>query len=1253
MIEENAAVSDIVWTPARGENDPDVRSISWNNILLSDEVHGGKFLTSAEVRINPDTALQSTVFLAACRIISETVAGLPLLVYRRLKNGNEEIASEIPLSHVLGFAPNSWQTKFEFFEQMLMALTCWGNSYTEVKSGKYGSVTELNNLHPSRMRIERLENGRLKYSYNDPQTGRMMQYTQDQIMHVRWTPEPDGVKGMVPVEVSRDAIALARACEIYASKFWANMGRPGVVLQTDGALSAETAERLRENWERIHRGVQNAHRTAILTNGLKIEPFGATNNDSQFLEVRRFQCEEIARCFRLPLHLIQGQSGGNLEVQGQEFVNYTLMPWLTRIEQSISRSLIYDDAVYYAKFDTKGLLRGDSGSRASWYSTMLNLGVLSINDIRRAEGYGPLGPEADTHLVAMNLQPLEEAVKPKPDPSMMPGFGSGAPPKAPGGPPSLSEVKTGKSPLESPKGEDSAKQSQTRMSAETRTAPGDLQKGDFVSWGSSGGRARGRVVRLVKGGSVNVPDSDFTIEGTEDDPAALIAVYEEVSGGWRLTKTRVGHKISTLTKIKPLESANDEESRELLPQDEKLEEAHEEIADEDGKWNKTAAHYIEKNPFASRGIKCQNCTHYVEEGGCKVVSGSIDGDAICKLWVIPTEKIVDGPEQRAYCPTGPGGGVKNDCSPAGGSEVKLTASEAREKFERYRPFVSVGDSKNSENIRVPQDEEISAALKDADVQQSKIGASRKLPDGTPIALRIDIPAWNKSEGKTYVVTVHEGKNPEAKKPFGSVLGYDSMAMLSGPVRFSANDEDRAQQVAEGKSKTPLATVNGAFSASRDVPSDIDSWTPVGYDPQKATYFYDKRTGQEVVGGVGALSAGNTVFTREPKYGNRNAKKHYRSLEEMMAVDSWGLESRGFCPTGEGGGIDNSCGDKDGQGGEDGNSSDGNDSSGDSPSDCPKPCHDADVEADKNQDGVTDKARVGVPAMDVPPPPPIPRIPNLDERARAVEESFIAHYEDDPEGVAGQFRELVGSMGDPPTFGTDDAKCLTDAWSDPDAESRAENRATLNTCLHQAANAIAKRAFLQHLDTLKEGDEIMVTVGGCGAGKGFALKNNPKALEQKGKSKAVWDSAGDQNATENPWILAEAEKRGLKATFVYVHADPERQWADPERGVVKRASDPKDGRMVDAKVFADSYAIGARNHHAFHQANKDNPNASFVFLDNTGKPKEVSGVPKEALAYDSAKLAEFAERTVEKSSAPDRVKTGALQGRKIWGKAKKK
>jgi HK97 family phage portal protein len=1162
-MSEERVLSDFVWTPERGENDPEVRSISWNNLLLSDEVYSGKFLTAAEIRINPDTALQSTTFLACCRIISETVSSLPIHVYRRLKNGHEEIASEIPLYHVLTFAPNSWQTKFEFFEQMVMALTCWGNSYTEVNSGKYGAVTELNNLHPSRMRVERLENGRLKYSYNDPQTGRLLQYTQDQIMHVRWTPEPDGVKGMVPVEVSRDAIALSRACEIYASKFWANMGRPGIVLQTDGALSAETAERLRDNWERIHRGVQNAYKTAVLTNGLKVESFGATNNDSQFLEVRRFQIEEICRVFRLPLHLVQGQGGGSLEIQGQEFINYTLMPWLTRIEQSISRSLIYDDAVYYAKFDTRGLLRGDSNSRAAFYSTMLNLGIFSINECRKAEGLGPLGPEADKHLVAMNLQPLEEAVKPKPDPSMMPGFGSGAPPQAPGGPPSLSEVKTGKPPIASPKGEDSAK-------------------------------------------------------------------------------------------------------RSLNPQDAELEEAHVEIAEEEGKWSKESAHYIEKNPFAARGIKCHNCTHYVEEGGCKIVSGLIGGEAICKLWVIPQEKITQEPESRAFCPTGPGGGVKNDCGskddggPAAESGGKKTnkgnfpianslpkeVPAGHESLSEYVAFKPVPEGSGNSAFAVPpSDEDLAQALIGSNKSKgTKIGKAKELPEGTTVALRIDIPAFNHSTdrmGKSvYAITVHEDKGGKSKD-FGSPIGYEPMARLSGPVRFDSK-ETEAVRVATGETtKTPLATVKGKYTQDRTIPADIDTWTPVGFDPKKAAYFYDKKTGDEILSGTDAVSVGNTVFTRNPQRGPRNAKTHYRSLEEMMAVDSWGLESRGFCPTGEGGGIDNSCGDDEG--------------GGDSPAapkgdgDCPKPCGEVDVHADKNDDGVTDTARVGVPAFDVPPPPGIPRMPNLDEKSRAAEEAFVKHFENDPEGVSSQFRDLVMKQGDPPTFGTDDAKCLTDVWSESDPEKRAENRATLNTALHQCANAVAKRAFVQHLDTLEKGDSIMVTVGGCGAGKGFALKNNPDALELKGQAKAIWDSAGDQNATENPWIQAEAEKRGLSVTYVFVHADPKVQWADPNRGVVKRASDPKDGRMVDAKVFADSYAIGAKNHHAFHQANKDNSNARFVFLDNTGKPKSIPGVPKEALDLNPSELASFAEKEVEKAQAPERVKKGALAGRRIWKK----
>lgn len=313
-----------------------------------------------------------------------------------------------------------------------------------------------------------------------------------------------------------------------------------------------------------------------------------------------------------------------------------------------------------------------------------------------------------------------------------------------------------------------------------------------------------------------------------------------------------------------------------------------------------------------------------------------------------------------------------------------------------------------------------------------------------------------------------------------------------------------------------------------------------------------------------------------------------------------------------------------------------------------------VEADQNGDGITDAARVGVGAFDVPPPPGVGRLPNLNRRERGVENAFIKAFAKNPDGMASQYRQIAldiaKAKGEPPTFETDAAKGLTKAWTHPDQNKRSQNRATLNTALHQTANAVAKRAFVQHMDSLKPGDRICVTCGGCGSGKGFALKNVPEALQLKMGSKAVWDSAGDQNATENPWVQAEAEKRGLKVDYVYCHANPESQWADPDMGVVKRAADPNDGRMIDAAVYADSYALGAKNHQKFYDQQKANPNANFVFLQNGGKAgglKKLDGIPPEALKIDRAKLRTFAANTVRKSNAPRHVKVGALRGMDLW------
>lgn len=320
-----------------------------------------------------------------------------------------------------------------------------------------------------------------------------------------------------------------------------------------------------------------------------------------------------------------------------------------------------------------------------------------------------------------------------------------------------------------------------------------------------------------------------------------------------------------------------------------------------------------------------------------------------------------------------------------------------------------------------------------------------------------------------------------------------------------------------------------------------------------------------------------------------------------------------------------------------------------------PYHKPNVEADDDGDGVTDAARVGVPAWDVPPPPKrIPRIPNLQGKAREAEDQFATEFENDPDKATDNLLKLFQGVSDggPVTFETDMAKELSPYWRskelDSNLEERSKNRATLNTALHQTANAVTKRAFLKHLDTLPEGSEIMVTVGGCGAGKGYSLKMVPEALEYKNRASVVWDSAGDQNATENPWILAEAQKRGLTASFVFVHADPFEQWANPERGVVKRAQDPNNGRMVDARVFADSYAIGARNHQAFFQLNRDNPNAQFVFLKNGNPPELLNGIPPESLSVNRKQLSDYAVKIVnEREGLPNHIKEGALQGQSLW------
>jgi HK97 family phage portal protein len=398
QIQENAA--SLLWLP---EQERERRSWQGFDIDPSRSQRN-----PSGIRITPDTALQSTTVLACVRVLGESVASLPCNLFRKTKDGGKELATEHPLFEVLNSAPNSWQTAYEYFEQMMLHVTLHGNAYSYIKSGKKGFATELIPLHPTRVQVERLPNGRLRYTYSQ-EHGKQVVYPQDKIVHLRWLSD-DGVTGMVPVQLSQDAIALSRACEIHGSAFFGNGAMPGICLETDQVLDQSSATALRENWERMHRSSNNAFRTAVLMGGLKAHELGSSNSDSQFLETRRMQVEEICRIFRCPPHLVgdlSRSSFSNIEQQSIDFLQHTLQPWLTRIQACLGRDVVIDNDLF-VEFDPRQLLRGDVSARASYYTTMWNLGVTSINELRAWESLNPI-PEGDARFIQLNMQTLDEA----------------------------------------------------------------------------------------------------------------------------------------------------------------------------------------------------------------------------------------------------------------------------------------------------------------------------------------------------------------------------------------------------------------------------------------------------------------------------------------------------------------------------------------------------------------------------------------------------------------------------------------------------------------------------------------------------------------------------------------------------------------------------------------------------------------------------------------------------------------------------
>lgn len=385
-------------------------------------------VTPTGLSITPDTAMTVTSYFAAVRFRAFAVASLPKIIYQRIQGGDKRRAVDHPLYRILHDTPNAEMSAFDLWSTLDSHVLVRGNAYAEIVSDRAGNVTGLWPLRPDKMTVTRDEDGNLLYLYKMPaQTGMDYQpLLPEQVLHLRGL-TTDGVMGLAPITLMRNAVGLAKATEEYGSAYFGNGANPGVVLKHPNKFKDQLAyDRLKNSWEESHRGIDQAHRVAILEEGMSVERIGLSPEDSQFLETRVHQVYEISRMTDVPPQMIFELSQSNystLEQMTLDFVVHHLRPWLVAYEQQCNRSLLLESEQsqgYFVENLIDGLLRGDLATRYNAYSIGKQNGWLSTNDIRRMENMNTIGKKGDGYMVPLNMSVLGDDGMPVPTPETVP-----------------------------------------------------------------------------------------------------------------------------------------------------------------------------------------------------------------------------------------------------------------------------------------------------------------------------------------------------------------------------------------------------------------------------------------------------------------------------------------------------------------------------------------------------------------------------------------------------------------------------------------------------------------------------------------------------------------------------------------------------------------------------------------------------------------------------------------------------------------
>lgn len=362
----------------------------------------GNYMTS-------EAALRNMTVLACIRIVSQSLASVPLILYRR-DGRQRERATGHPLYDVLASVGNAEMTAYEVREARLAHTMGWGNAFAEIQYDSNYQIRGLWPLPPDSVGVERNDAGRLQYTYWSESMGQGFVLPSYRVMHLRYT-VLRGVLGMSPIKQAMNALGVAAAAEEFGGRYFANGSRPSIILKHPGKLSQEGFERLRASFANAWQGLENAHRVNILEEGITPEVVGIPPEEAQFLETRQYQTQEIARLYGVPLHMLAvGQTAtfASAEQDAINFRQFTLLEWARRDEQRLMMDLLTTAerrGGYYAEYLLDGLERATIDTRTTAYSTMIQNGVMMPNEARERENLDPL-PGGDVLLLPLNMQQI-------------------------------------------------------------------------------------------------------------------------------------------------------------------------------------------------------------------------------------------------------------------------------------------------------------------------------------------------------------------------------------------------------------------------------------------------------------------------------------------------------------------------------------------------------------------------------------------------------------------------------------------------------------------------------------------------------------------------------------------------------------------------------------------------------------------------------------------------------------------------------